>query len=163
MSETAYDAECIFCRIAAREIPSEVLHESDTVFAFRDTNPQAPVHILLIPKEHIASAAEIEDRHGGVLADLTQAASHLADAEGIVGRRLAAGHERRTRRRPERLPSALPPPGWSRDGVASRLRDDPAQPLESSGRSFHERQSVDTGGNGAQPRERRTWRTPPTK
>ena len=83
MSEIAYDAECIFCRIAAREIPSEVMHESDTVFAFRDTNPQAPVHILLITKEHIASAAELTDRHGGVLADLTQAASHLADAEGI--------------------------------------------------------------------------------
>jgi histidine triad (HIT) family protein len=59
------------------------MHESDTVFAFRDTNPQAPVHILLIPKEHIASAADVADRHGGVLADLTQAASHLADAEGI--------------------------------------------------------------------------------
>ena len=49
MSETLVDAECIFCRIAARDIPSEVMHESATVFAFRDTNPQAPVHILLIP------------------------------------------------------------------------------------------------------------------
>ena len=83
MSETAYDAGCIFCRIASREVPSEVMHESDTVFAFRDTNPQAPVHILLITKEHIASAAELRDRHGGVLADLKQAAAHLADAEGI--------------------------------------------------------------------------------
>ena len=83
MPEIAYDADCIFCRIAAREIPSEVMHESDTVFAFRDTNPQAPVHILLIPKEHIASAADLRDRHGGMLADLTQAASHLAVAEGI--------------------------------------------------------------------------------
>jgi histidine triad (HIT) family protein len=83
MSETLVDAECIFCRIAARDIPSEVMHESATVFAFRDTNPQAPVHILLIPKEHIASAAEIRDGHGGVLADIVQAASHLADAEGI--------------------------------------------------------------------------------
>ena len=70
MSDIAYDAACIFCRIAAREIPAEILHESDTVVAFRDTNPQAPVHILLIPKEHIASVAEIEDRHGGVLADI---------------------------------------------------------------------------------------------
>ena len=83
MSETLVDAECIFCRIAARDISSEVMHESDTVFAFRDTNPQAPVHILLIPKEHIASAAEIDDRHAGMLADIVQAASHLADAEGI--------------------------------------------------------------------------------
>ena len=83
MSETLVDAECVFCRIAARDIPSEVMHESATVFAFRDTNPQAPVHILLIPKEHIASAAEIDDRHAGMLADIVQAASHLADAEGI--------------------------------------------------------------------------------
>jgi histidine triad (HIT) family protein len=84
MSDMMVDTECIFCRIAAREIPAEILHESDTVVAFRDANPQAPVHILLIPKEHIASAAEIESRHGGVLADLVQAASHLADAEGIA-------------------------------------------------------------------------------
>ena len=56
MSDMAYDAECIFCKIAAREVPAEILHESDTVVAFRDTNPQAPVHILLIPKDHIPSA-----------------------------------------------------------------------------------------------------------
>ncbi len=79
----AFDAGCIFCKIASREISADVLHESDTVVAFRDTNPQAPVHILLIPKEHIVSAAEIEGGHGGVLADIVQAASHLADAEGI--------------------------------------------------------------------------------
>jgi histidine triad (HIT) family protein len=77
------DPSCIFCRIAAREIPAEVLHESDTVVAFRDTDPKAPTHVLLIPKEHIASIADIEDRHGGMLADLAQAAAHLARTEGI--------------------------------------------------------------------------------
>ncbi len=82
-NEMAIDATCIFCRIAAREVPAEILHESDTVVAFRDTNPQAPVHILLISKEHIPSAAEVEGRNGGLLADIVQAASHLADAEGI--------------------------------------------------------------------------------
>jgi histidine triad (HIT) family protein len=81
--EIAYDAGCIFCKIAAREIPADILHESDTVVAFRDTNPQAPVHILLIPKEHIPSAADIDGRRAGVLADIVQAAAHLADAEGI--------------------------------------------------------------------------------
>jgi histidine triad (HIT) family protein len=84
MSEIAFDTGCIFCKIAAREIPAEILHESDTVVAFRDSNPKAPVHILLIPKEHIVSADEIERRHGGVLADLVQAATHLANAEGIA-------------------------------------------------------------------------------
>jgi histidine triad (HIT) family protein len=77
------DASCIFCRIAAREIPSEIVHESDRVVAFRDTNPQAPTHILLIPKEHIGSIADIQDGHGDLLADIAQVATHLAEAEGI--------------------------------------------------------------------------------
>lgn len=77
------DSSCIFCRIAAREIPSEIVHESDRLVAFRDTNPQASTHILLIPKEHVRSIAEIEDRHGDLLADVVQAASHLARTEGV--------------------------------------------------------------------------------
>ena len=83
MADVAHDDECIFCRIATREIPADVLHESDTVMAFRDLNPQAPVHILLIPKEHLASIEDAESQHGGLLADLIQAATHLANAEGI--------------------------------------------------------------------------------
>ena len=84
MSEVV-STDCVFCRIAAREIPSEVLHETETVVAFRDLDPKAPTHVLLIPKEHIASIADIEDRHGGMLADLAQAAAHLADTEGLEG------------------------------------------------------------------------------
>ena len=83
MTTTTFDADCIFCKIAAREIPADVLHESDTVVAFRDTNPQAPVHILLIPKDHIPSIELIESGHAGVLTDLVQTAAHLAKAEGI--------------------------------------------------------------------------------
>ncbi len=75
--------DCVFCRIAAREAPAEILHVSDRVVAFRDANPKAPTHLLLIPKEHLASVAEIEDRHGPMLAELLQAAAHLAKAEGI--------------------------------------------------------------------------------
>jgi histidine triad (HIT) family protein len=74
---------CLFCRIAAREIPADVVRESDRLLAFRDTNPQAPTHILIIPKEHIRSIAEIEERHGHLLADVAQAATQLAHAEGI--------------------------------------------------------------------------------
>lgn len=77
------DSSCIFCRIAAREIPADILHASDTVVAFRDLNPQAPVHVLVIPKEHVVSIETIEDRHAGVLADMFQAANHLAKTEGI--------------------------------------------------------------------------------
>jgi histidine triad (HIT) family protein len=78
------DSSCIFCRIAAREIPSEIVRESDRVVAFRDTNPQAPTHILLIPKEHIASVAELGDDQGDLLTDIVQAANQLARAEGIA-------------------------------------------------------------------------------
>jgi len=77
------DTSCIFCKIAAREIPAEILRESDRIVAFRDLNPQAPTHILLIPKEHIASLADIADDHGAMLADIAQAAAHLARTEGI--------------------------------------------------------------------------------
>lgn len=86
------DTSCLFCRIAAREIPADIVRESDGVVAFRDVNPQAPTHILLIPKEHVASVAELGDHHGAVLADIMQAASQLARAEGIAesGWRLVA-------------------------------------------------------------------------
>jgi histidine triad (HIT) family protein len=77
------DSSCLFCKIAAREIPAEILRESDRVVAFRDLNPQAPTHILLIPKEHIASLADATDDHGAMLADIAQAATHLARTEGI--------------------------------------------------------------------------------
>jgi histidine triad (HIT) family protein len=77
------DTNCIFCRIAARTLPAEILHESDRVIAFRDANPKAPVHVLLIPKEHVASLADIADRHGETLAEMMQTATHLAKAEGI--------------------------------------------------------------------------------
>jgi histidine triad (HIT) family protein len=79
MAETS----CSFCRIAAREIPADIVRESDLLVAFRDTNPQAPTHILIVPKEHIASIAEIEDGHGDLMVDIAQAATHLAKAEGI--------------------------------------------------------------------------------
>jgi histidine triad (HIT) family protein len=79
----AYDANCIFCRIAAREIPSEILRESDRVVAFRDIDAKAPTHILLIPKDHIESMTDISDADGPLLADIVQSAAHLARTEGI--------------------------------------------------------------------------------
>jgi len=77
------NTSCIFCKIAAREIPAEILRESDRVIAFRDLDPKAPTHILLIPKVHIESLVEVTDEHGGMLADIAQAATHLARTEGI--------------------------------------------------------------------------------
>jgi histidine triad (HIT) family protein len=77
------DSSCIFCRIVAREIPAEILRESDRVLAFRDIDPKAPTHILLIPKEHVASVGDVGDEHAAMLADLLQAAAHLARTEAI--------------------------------------------------------------------------------
>jgi histidine triad (HIT) family protein len=73
----------VFCRIVAGQLPADVVHSSDRVIAFRDVNPQAPVHLLLIPKEHVASMVGLEERHGDMLAELFIAAAHLAKAEGI--------------------------------------------------------------------------------
>jgi histidine triad (HIT) family protein len=73
----------VFCRIVAGDEPAQVVHATDSIVAFRDINPQAPTHIQIIPKEHVESAAELEERHAGMLVDVLQAAAHLAKAEGI--------------------------------------------------------------------------------
>jgi histidine triad (HIT) family protein len=78
------DSSCVFCRIVAGELDAEVLYASETVLAFRDANPQAPVHVLLIPKEHLVSIADVQDDHAGMLADLFQAARQVARAEGVA-------------------------------------------------------------------------------
>jgi histidine triad (HIT) family protein len=74
---------CPFCRIVEGEAPAEVLHSSDHILAFRDRNPQAPVHVLLIPKEHVTSLRDLDDKQGSMLVELFRAATHLARAEGI--------------------------------------------------------------------------------
>ena len=67
-----------FCKIAAGEIPSKKAFEDDRVLAFYDLDPQAPIHILLIPKEHIASAAEITEENGTIVAHIFAVAAKLA-------------------------------------------------------------------------------------
>jgi histidine triad (HIT) family protein len=76
-------SSCVFCRIVAGDEPADVLYATDTVLAFRDIHPQAPTHVLLIPKEHLTSAADVEERHADVLADLFHAAKQVARAEGV--------------------------------------------------------------------------------
>ena len=83
MVEPDQATDCLFCKIAAREIPADIVHETDHVVAFRDVNPQAPTHILLIPKEHLQSVAVVTDDQAGLLAEIVQAAAHLARAEGV--------------------------------------------------------------------------------
>jgi histidine triad (HIT) family protein len=76
-------ADCLFCRIVAGEIPSTRVHEDDLVVAIRDINPQAPTHVLVMPKEHVASAADLGDAHGPLLGRIFGVAAELARQEGI--------------------------------------------------------------------------------
>jgi histidine triad (HIT) family protein len=77
-------AACIFCEIAAGRVPAQILHRDDLVTAFADTNPQAPTHILVIPNEHIASAAEVGEAGGALLGRVFAVARDLAEREGVL-------------------------------------------------------------------------------
>ncbi len=77
--------ECLFCKIAAGEIPSDRVYETDRVLAFRDIDPQAPFHAVIIPKRHIASAAEVTPENSGVVAEIFEAVSAIAGREGFDG------------------------------------------------------------------------------
>ena len=75
--------DCLFCRMASGAIPVDKVHEDDLVFAIRDINPQAPTHVLVIPVEHVASAAELGDEEAGLLARLFAVAADIAKREGL--------------------------------------------------------------------------------
>ena len=75
--------DCLFCKIAAGEIPSTKVYEDDLVYAFRDIEPQAPVHILIIPKQHISSVNEINDENCAIVGHIFKVAAEIAKNEGI--------------------------------------------------------------------------------
>ena len=74
---------CIFCKIIAGEIPSQKVYEDDTIFAFRDINPQAPTHILVIPKAHIPSVDAVTPQNSAVVAHIFEVIPQIAAAEGL--------------------------------------------------------------------------------
>jgi histidine triad (HIT) family protein len=76
-------SDCLFCQIVAGEIPSRPVAESDTALAFYDVAPQAPVHVLVVPKAHITSADEVASSHGGVVDDLVLLAQRVVEIEGV--------------------------------------------------------------------------------
>lgn len=78
-------AACLFCRIVAGRISAATVHVDELVVAFRDVAPRAPTHILIIPTEHIESAADLTEAHGPMLGRLFAVAAELARQEGIVG------------------------------------------------------------------------------
>ena len=75
--------DCLFCKIIAGEIPSKKAYEDELVYAFHDIDPQAPVHILIIPKQHVKSADEITAENSSVVAHIFEVAALLAKENGI--------------------------------------------------------------------------------
>jgi histidine triad (HIT) family protein len=75
--------DCLFCSIAAGNIPATLVHEDELVIAFRDINPQAPTHVLVIPREHIRSAAELAPEQDPLWARLLHVSQQVAKADGI--------------------------------------------------------------------------------
>ena len=76
-------SDCLFCKIIAGDIPSTKVYEDDAILAFRDINPQAPTHILVIPKTHIASVAEVTGDNSGVVAHIFEVIPQIARSEGL--------------------------------------------------------------------------------
>lgn len=83
MTEASDD--CIFCKIVAGDIPAEIVHQSDTTIAFRDLNPQAPTHVLVIPRSHYPNAAALAQGEPATAAHLFDAAREIAEQEGLEG------------------------------------------------------------------------------
>lgn len=76
--------DCLFCKIINGDIPSTKVYEDELVYAFRDIEPQAPTHILIIPKEHIASANELTEENASVVGHVFAVAAKIAKEEGIA-------------------------------------------------------------------------------
>lgn len=80
--------DCIFCKIGKGEIPSDTVFEDDTVRVFKDIHPKAPVHLLVIPKEHVESIAHLVDDHRDLVQRIIFAAKHVAAGQGLTGYKL---------------------------------------------------------------------------
>ncbi|HVK95830.1 MAG TPA: histidine triad nucleotide-binding protein [Noviherbaspirillum sp.] len=74
--------DCIFCKIAAKQIPSKTVYEDDELMAFHDINPAAPVHFLIVPKQHIAALSECDESHAALLGKMLLLAPKLAQEQG---------------------------------------------------------------------------------
>jgi histidine triad (HIT) family protein len=88
--DPTYHADCLFCRIAAGEIPSDRVLETESVIVFRDINPKAPTHVLAIPRRHLDSIADLTDADGDLLAELFGALRQVAGELGLKGYRVVS-------------------------------------------------------------------------
>lgn len=78
------DPDCLFCHIAGGEVPADLVHRSDELIAFNDTNPKAPTHILICPTEHIATLNDMEPRHAGTVGRMFLLAADIAREQGFA-------------------------------------------------------------------------------
>ncbi len=78
--------DCIFCKIVEGEIPSDIVYEDEEIIAFRDINPKAPVHIIIIPRQHIAALSDLSEDDAALVGRLALVANQLAQKEGIAER-----------------------------------------------------------------------------
>ncbi|MFC4896662.1 histidine triad nucleotide-binding protein [Streptosporangium amethystogenes subsp. fukuiense] len=78
------EADCLFCKIVAGEIPAEIVYETDRTLAFRDVNPQAPTHVLVVPREHHRDAAALAAADQGLADEVLKAAHAVASQEGVA-------------------------------------------------------------------------------
>ena len=99
-------SDCLFCKIAAGEIPSTKVYEDETTLAFRDIAPQAPVHVLVIPKKHVSGWYDAQGESDETLAHLMRVAAQVAQERGHCGKRLPRGLQLRRRRSADREASA---------------------------------------------------------
>ena len=77
-------SDCLFCKIIARDIPAEIIYENDQVLAFKDINPKAPVHLLIVPKKHYNTLNDIPDDEMDIIAEVHRAVKHLAAEYGVA-------------------------------------------------------------------------------
>ena len=84
--------DCIFCKIIAGEIPSNKVYEDDTVLAFRDIEPKAPVHILVVPKKHITGAADVQSEDGEAIGHIFRVIAQVADQQGLTDFRVVTNN-----------------------------------------------------------------------
>lgn len=77
-------SDCLFCKICAGDIPADVIHETETTLAFRDINPQAPTHVLVIPRRHIATINDLGEQDRSLIGDMFLTAQHVATEAGIA-------------------------------------------------------------------------------
>ena len=83
-------SDCLFCKIAAGEIPSTCVYADELVYAFNDIDPQAPVHFLVIPREHIPSAAAVTPENSGIVAHAFEVIAKLAKEQGLESFRVVS-------------------------------------------------------------------------